>query len=167
MRALVVYESMFGNTKEIAEAVAEGLARHMVVETVEVGHTRPLPDDTGLVVVGGPTHAFGMSRESTRRDAAKQAGGTVVSQRIGLREWLATVHADGIPSASFDTRVDHPRLPGSAARAAGRQLHRDGFTQVAPANSFYVTGTTGPLLDGETDRAREWGEKLARSVIEP
>lgn len=164
MRALVVYESMFGNTKKIAEAVAEGLAQHMVVETEEVGHVGAIPEDTGLVVVGGPTHAFGMSRESTRRDAANQAGGTVVSQGIGMREWLDAVRADGIPSASFDTRVDHPRLTGSAARAASRRLRRDGFRQVAPATSFYVTGTTGPLVDGETIRARQWGERLARSV---
>jgi hypothetical protein len=105
-----------------------------------------------------------MSREATRRDAAKQVGGTVVSQRIGLREWLATARADGVPSASFDTRVDHPRLAGSAARAAGRQLRRDGFRQMAPAMSFYVTGTAGPLVDGETDRARQWGEILAQAV---
>src|SRR5690606_14826892 len=70
MRALVAFESMFGNTGLIAEAIADGLARHGEVETAEVG-TAPvlLPAEVDLLVVGGPTHAFGMSRPGTRSSA--------------------------------------------------------------------------------------------------
>ncbi|HVM19426.1 MAG TPA: flavodoxin domain-containing protein, partial [Egibacteraceae bacterium] len=90
MRAVVVYESMYGNTKWIAESIAEGIRVHLPVEVIEVGSApAEVAADIGLLVVGGPTHAFGLSRPSTRHDAAQRKGGSVVSDRIGLREWLA------------------------------------------------------------------------------
>ena len=67
MKALIVYESMFGNTAKVAHAVADGLGVHMAVELVQAGKApAPLTDPVDLVVVGGPTHAFSMSRASTR-----------------------------------------------------------------------------------------------------
>ena len=120
-------------------------------------------DDLDLLVVGGPTHAFGMSRERTRESAAEQAAGSVVSAGEGLREWLSAV-TEGSPdiaAAAFDTRIDKPRLPGSAAHGAERRLRRLGFRIIEPAASFYVTDMYGPLVDGERDRARHWGELLA------
>jgi flavodoxin len=167
MRALVVYESMFGNTQTVAEAVAEGLSSRLRVDLVEVG-TAPaaIGNDVDLLVVGGPTHAFGMSRPGTRQDAARQAGHNVVSAGIGLREWLAGVREEptGVAAATFDTRVKKPHLPGSAARAAEKRLRKLGSRVVAPSTSFYVTGTDGPLVDGEPERARQWGEKLAAEL---
>ena len=169
MRGLVVYESMFGNTQMIADAVADGLSRRMRVDAVEVGDApTKLDDDVALLVVGGPTHAFGMSRPRTRQDAAKQASGELVSKRIGMREWLAALQAPrGMAAATFDTRVSKPHLPGSAARAAEKRLRRLGFRIAAPAESFYVEGTLGPLLDGERDRAAHWGEQLGATSNEP
>ena len=162
MRALVVFESMFGNTQVVAEAVADGLAGRMQVDAVEVGDApTELGDDVALLVVGGPTHAFGMSRPSTRQDAATQATAGLVSAGIGLREWLADLHGPaGVAAAAFDTKVSRPRLPGSAARAAEKRLRRLGFRVVAPAASFYVEGTRGPLLEGERERARRWGQQV-------
>jgi hypothetical protein len=162
MRALVVFESMFGNTQVIANAIAEGLSGPIQVETVEVGlaATR-IGDDVGLLVVGGPTHAFGMSRPGTRQDAARQTSAGLVSTGIGLREWLDGLQRSaGVAVAAFDTRISKPRLPGSAARAAEKHLRRLGFRVVAPAASFYVEGTMGPLVEGERERARRWGESL-------
>ncbi|MER7506068.1 flavodoxin domain-containing protein [Nonomuraea pusilla] len=170
MDALVVYESMFGNTKQIAEAVAEGLATRMRAEVAEVGSAPDfIGDQVALLVVGGPTHAFGMSRESTRQSAAQQAPGGLVSKGRGLREWLGGLGSSSatLASAAFDTRVFKPRMPGSAARGAAKRLRRAGIRLVAPAQSFYVAGTPGPLLDGELDRARAWGESLAASVAVP
>jgi hypothetical protein len=167
-RALVVFESMFGNTKTIAEAVAAGISSHLPTEIVEVGTVRdPVGSDVTLLVVGGPTHAFGMSRPRTRDDAGRQAGGEVVSRGIGLREWLATLERQtgDVSVATFDTRIDHPRVPGSAARGAEKRLRRLGFHVAAPSESFYVTGTTGPLLEGEVERAHRWGTKIAEGRV--
>jgi hypothetical protein len=164
MAVLVVFESMFGNTKVIADAVAEGLAPHLPVQQVEVG-TAPtvIGGQVELVVVGGPTHAFGLSRPGTRQSAAQQAEGGLVSAGIGLREWLLTLRkgSSDVAVAAFDTRISKPRLPGSAAAAADKRLRRLGFRSVAPPTSFYVEGTTGPLMEGEAERARRWGAALA------
>jgi hypothetical protein len=169
MRALVVYESMFGNTQAVANAVAGGLASGFAVEVVEAGSApRVLPAGVELLVVGGPTHAFGMTRPGTRRSAAEQTGQPLVSAGTGVREWLAAVdraRAGQVAAAAFDTRVDRPRLPGSAARAARRRLRRAGFRIAAPAESFYVTGgSPGQLSEGELARARRWGEQLAAAL---
>jgi len=171
VRALVVYESMFGNTEAVARAIADGLSAQLPVDLVEVGVApTELPEDVSLVVVGGPTHAFGMSRASTRQDAAKQAQGPLVSRGIGLREWLGTLRrSTGAAAAAFDTRVNKPRVPGSAARGAQKHVRRLGYTAAAPAESFFVTGTPGPLVEGEQERARRWGEQLGarRAAQEP
>ena len=77
MRALVVVESVFGNTRRIAEAVAEGLGQRAgarIVDVAVAARTPDLLDGIDLLVVGGPTHAFGMTRASTRRSAAEQVG---------------------------------------------------------------------------------------------
>jgi Flavodoxin len=167
MRALVVYESMFGNTQAVAEAVADGVSSHMSVDVVEVSHAGPVVgSDVELLVVGGPTHAFGMSRPKTRSSAADQATDGLVSTGIGLREWLENFECSStMVAAAFDTRVDKPRLPGTASHAAERRLRRRGCTIAARATSFLVEGMTGPLLPGEEDRARRWGESLGTTVV--
>jgi Flavodoxin len=163
-RALVIFESMFGNTRTIAEAVAEGLSSRFGVDLTEVSlaPTR-IAEDVSLVVVGGPTHAFGLTRARTRQDAATQADGPLVSPAGGLREWLEVAERpwSGVGAAAFDTRIDKPRVPGSAARGAEKRLRRLGFRVVAAAESFYVTGTKGPLLPGESERACRWAEQVA------
>jgi hypothetical protein len=163
-RALVVYESMFGNTQAIAQAVADGLSTRCETELVEVSAAPTvIENDVSVLVVGGPTHAFGLSRSSTREDAAKQVDGPLVSPGVGLREWLDGVRTPRAPAiaAAFDTRIDKPRVPGSAARGAERRLRRRGFRVSARAESFFVSGTKGPLIAGEIDRARAWGAHLA------
>jgi hypothetical protein len=167
MRARVVFESMFGNTQLIAQAVTEGLAESMHVDLEEVGTAAPDVTDVDLLVVGGPTHAFGMSRGRTRESAADQAVGGVVSAGEGLREWLSAVTGGSpdIAAAAFDTRIDKPRLPGSAAHGAERRLRRLGFRITEPAASFYVTDTAGPLVDGERERARRWGALLGSKIV--
>jgi hypothetical protein len=166
--ALVVYESMFGNTATIARAIGDGLRSGMRVEVVEVGAApTTLDGEVDLLVVGGPTHAFGMSRQTTRADAGRQGADRQAAAGIGLREWVEQLTVDGAVgplTAAFDTKVKRPKLPGSAARAAQKQLRRAGFRPVVPAANFYVGGTPGPLTGGETERARAWGERLASIV---
>lgn len=162
MRAVVVYESMFGNTRTVALAVAEGLASRMQVETVEVGEAPDIVDDAvDLLVVGGPTHAFSLSRPATRRSAAEQAPEGLVSKGIGLREWLDSLEtAPGVHAAAFGTRIKKA-LPGSAAKAASRRLRRDGCRLLSGPEDYFVEDTLGPLIPGEVERARAWGERLA------
>lgn len=168
MRALVVYESMYGNTRTVAEDVAAGLTSAGVpTEVVEVGSAPAVPAaDIGLLVVGGPTHAFGMSRPSTRASAAEHGRRGVLSTGSGLREWLEALPGDaaGI-AAAFDTHIDRPRLPGSAARVAGRLLRRRGYRLALPPESFFVGDAEGPLLAGERERARHWGAEVAARTI--
>jgi flavodoxin len=163
MRALVVFESMFGNTQQIAQAVADGLRRYARVKLVEVGDApTELDNDLDLLVVGGPTHAHGLSRQATRDQAAGMTKTGVVSRHGGLREWLARLApTSGMKAATFDTRLDKPRwLVGSAARTAAKGLSRRGYSLAAVPESFLVSGTLGPLRDGEVERARQWGASL-------
>jgi hypothetical protein len=162
--ALVVYESMYGNTEKVARAVAEGLRDHVDVMVCEVGAAPDTLPDVELLVVGGPTHAFSMSRASTREDAARSAARPVISGRRGLREWIEGLAAPGtaVALAAFDTKVARPRLPGSAARAAARRLRQLGFRPVCPAETFHVQDREGPLAPGELERARAWGQSVAR-----
>ena len=167
-RAVVVYESMFGNTHAVAEAVAEGLGTSLDVTLVEVSDApKDIAEDVDLVVVGGPTHAFSMSRPSTRQSASDQGADPEAAQHDGIREWIAGVTApEGLLTATFDTKVLKPHLPGSAARSAGRKLRHRGFKKIDEPKSFYVTGTNGgELVDGEIDRARQWGTHLAHHWV--
>lgn len=166
-KALVVYESMFGNTQKVAEAIGAGLATSLEVEVVEVGEApvEPGPDVT-LVVAGGPTHAFGMTREATRADAI-ELGAEHGAREFGLREWIDRLPTRrGGPSlATFDTRTTgRRRRPGSAARAAERAARRHGYDAAAPAESFFVADTDGPLVPGELERATDWGRDLIALV---
>ncbi len=170
MRATVIYESMYGNTRAVATAIADGLRAAMDVDLVEVGAApTAIAEDTYLLVVGAPTHAHGLSKPETRQNAATRAqDGVVVSPRIGLREWLAGLRGGSarVSAAAFDTTIKGPRLLwGSAAEAADRRLRSLGFSVVAAPEKFRVKGPLGPvydvLEDGEVERARAWGERLA------
>ncbi len=172
-RVLVVVESMFGNTRAVGEAVADGLRTSSDVEAVDVVDVAAAPaaPTVDLLVLGGPTHAFGLSRPATRADAA-QRGATLsdADRATGLREYLAVLDAGPLPEivATFDTRVRKRGVPGSAARAAARRLVRWGSRAPLPAVTFWVADVAGPLLPGELDRAREWGTRLAvTSLVVP
>ncbi len=169
MRVLVVHESMFGNTAEIAEAISTGVSTLPDVEAELVPVRRAPTDlhDVDLLVVGAPTHAFSLSRASTRADAKSKGGDELAADAIGVREWIEQLDPAGGPAvATFDTRVRRPRLPGSAARAARKRLRGRGLRAVEPPMTFWVDGTSGPLLAGEADRARRWGADLAAAVLE-
>jgi flavorubredoxin len=173
MRALVVYESMFGNTRSVAEAVAAGLGVHVHVDLLEVGQAPvALPPDVALLVVGGPTHVHGMTTPKSRADAANQAADGLVTRGIGIREWLDAVRpvAGRLPAAAFDTRIHGPELIwGSAAKATAKRLRELGFRVVREPHSFLVDGPTGPLVDrlreGELARAEAWGTELAGAIV--
>jgi hypothetical protein len=170
MKAVIVYESMYGNTHSIADAVATGLRATIedvaVVSATDADST--LARGADLLVVGGPTHARGLSRASTRKaalEAADKPGSELTMDAVadgpGIREWLASVADLGVPAAAFDTRFDGPPvLTGRASRGLARKLRRLGCSLIADPESFLVTKQT-QLKPGEEDRAREWGSSLA------
>jgi hypothetical protein len=171
MRVLIVYESMFGNNRTVAEAIAQGLAPIAETQVLEVGDApAALPTDLDLLVVGGPNHAFGMSRPSTREQAAQETERPLVSSGIGLREWLdALPRAErAIPFAAFDSRVDKKalRIVDRTAGMVAKRLKRRGLRPVTAIESFFVQDMTGPLVEGEVERARVWGRELG-ALVEP
>lgn len=169
-RALVVFESMFGNTQRLAEAVAErlSLAGYDVTITAVTAEDAPTgPLDADLVVVGAPTHAFSLSRPTTRAEAVRQ-GAAPERAATGLREWLDRVApAPGyvVPLVAFDTRMKKSLLPKAAGPRAVRLARKRGFAvPLAPA-AFLVAEAAGPLLDGELVCARAWADTVAATTL--
>lgn len=173
MRAVVVYESMYGNTHAVASAIGDGLRESIDVAVVPVGDAVPeVVADADLVVVGGPTHAHSMSRESTRHQAVADAAEPDSDLEVdpdaegpGLRDWIPTLPPGPMRSAAYDTRVDLPAaLTGRASKAISRKLRHQGFVEVVSPESFLVT-KEGHLEPGETERAREWGREIATQLV--
>jgi len=142
MKALVVYEAMWGNTREIVEAVASGLRRYAEVTIVEAAQAPSiLPEDVDIVVAGGPTNAYDGQ----------------------LRRWL-----DGLPTvavapafALFETRLGIARpLPHSAGRRSAKVVAERGYRIVTELQTFYVRGHHRPLEPAERCRAALWGERV-------
>jgi flavodoxin len=165
MRALIVYESMYGNTHAIADGIAEGLRDVAEVQVASVHEaTAGLVAAVDLLVVGGPTHVHGLSRPSTRDAALKDAElpADPDAEGPGVREWLDGLpDVAGVAAAAFDTRIDGPAiLTGRASRGIHKRLRGRGFDTVAEPESFLVD-RKGHLHDGERERARAWGASLA------
>ena len=170
MRVVVVYESMYGNTRVIAEAIA-GAFNPAEVAVLPVAHADPdALKGAGLLVVGAPTHAFGMSRAKTRQaaaDAARKPGSGLALEPAalgrGVREWLDSLSLVGGTAAAFDTRIRVPFPSGHASRGIGKLLRHRGYELLTRPQSFFVT-KDNVLRPGEADRARRWGEQLAARV---
>jgi hypothetical protein len=169
-RALVVFESMFGNTRVIAEAIAAELRPTYDVHILAAGHALAADlQNADLIVAGGPTHVRGMSRPATRQGALEQIAVPGRCLRLecgatgpGLRELFATTQGLHAEAAAFDTRVAmSPLLTGRASRQIAHALQRSGAHVVFEPESFLVTRGTTELLAGEEARAHLWGSYLA------
>jgi hypothetical protein len=172
VKAIVVYESMFGNTHRVAEAVAEGLKENAEVSLHPVSEVLPVAlAGADLVVVGGPTHIHGMASKMSHKAAAddskKHPEHELDPEAEGpvLRDWFDGIgKADGVRAAAFDTRLPKSKLlTGSAAKGIAKRLSGHGF-DVVGEESFLVDDMAGPLHDGELERARDWGRGLAATV---
>jgi Flavodoxin len=170
MRALLVYESMYGNTRTVARRVADGLRPVFEVDVVPVREaTAEMVSAADVLVCGAPTHAHGMSRTSTRQAAVaavtKKASDLSLDPSAkgpGLRDWLKELGAHvSTPAAAFDTRIDAPSaLTGRASRGIARRLRQHGFRLLVGPESFLVD-KANHLCDGELTRAERWGAGLA------
>ncbi len=167
MKIVIVFESMFGNTRQIAEAIADGARDPALVSVVNVNDiTLPVLENANIVIVGAPTHAHTLSRPATRAEAVKEAADPTKglalepnAESTGIREWLET--APSLPGlfAAFDTRADIARvLSGAASSKIDRMLYSLGSKRLDKAQSFLVKDNR--LDEGERDRAQRWGTQL-------
>ena len=157
MKALVVYDSFFGNTEKIAAAIGLGLGSQGEVETCRVGSVTPQQlAGVQLLIVGSPTRGFRASEATMKFLKSIPAG--------GLR---------GVKVAAFDTRMSLKdlnnailnfvfwlKLGGYAATPIAAALQKSGGELLAAPEGFFVKASEGPLHDGELERASEWGRKL-------
>jgi hypothetical protein len=173
MKTVVAYESMYGNTRQVAEAIAAGLESLGDVEVVSVHEGgEDAAEGAGLLVVGGPTHMHGMTTSMSRKAAAQAAEEDEdveleprAADGPGLREWLSRREGHGKGAAAFDTRIEKSAVvTGAASRGIAKRLRRRGFDVLADPESFFVEDSEGPLADGELDRARAWGSALAEQL---
>ena len=168
MRALVVYESMYGNTRVVAGNIADGLrAGHDVIGVPVAEATGELLAWADLVIVGGPTHMHRLSTAASRRMAAQAAADQASGLKLdpdavglGLRDWFDTIPAGHVLAAAFDTRINgRSAFTGRASRSIRRLLKQHGYHVIAAPESFLVTSRSA-LLGGEAARACRWGAAL-------
>jgi hypothetical protein len=181
MRIAIVYESLYGNTHEIAEAIADGVNDGQPtaqVDLLRIGEAeRARAADADLLIVGGPTHMRGMTTSMSRKMAVSAEDKKDPGERHdlepdaegpGVRDWFHGLPKSSAPrpAAAFDTRID-AKLAGGAAHGIARRLRHHGYHVIAEPEGFYIESNgEGPLRAGETARARAWATGLVtRSAI--
>lgn len=166
MKAIVVYESHWGNTAAVARAIAEGIgpeARAMSTDEA----TPAAIAESDLIVAGAPLLGFSLPTEAMLQNIAGSAATNPVAPDVShpsLRSWLDGLPNGGGRAAAFETRIWWS--PGSAAKAILGKLEGHGYVPAGPAKRFIVQGKYGPLRDGELARAKSWGTELAQ-VCDP
>lgn len=164
MKALVVYESLWGNTAEVARAIAVGIGPGTrAVSTAEA--TPEALAEVELLVAGCPVIAFGVPTggrlEGVRAEIGKGPRDPDLTQPP-METWLAGLADGSGECAAFDTRVRGPF--GSAAPKVLHELERKGYRSLTRPLGFRVHGKYGPMEEGELERARKWGHDLARKL---
>ncbi|MGE5593097.1 MAG: flavodoxin family protein [Betaproteobacteria bacterium] len=158
MKVLIVYDSIFGNTEQIARAIGKALGATANVEALRVGDVKPEHlSGLGLLIVGSPTRGF--------RPTKPIAGFLNSIPQDGLR---------GVRVSAFDTRISTAdvrarflnvmvKLFGYAAKPIADGLEKRGGSLAAPPEGFFVKDTEGPLKDGEIERAAAWARSLMKT----
>ena len=159
LQTLIVYDSFFGNTEQIAHAIGKDMGNRDQVSILRVGEIKP-EHIAGLMllVVGSPTRAF-------------KPTPAIVSMlksipKNGLKGVRVAAFDTGIPLT--DIKVSMLRflvkMLGYAAKPIARWLKRKGGDLVVPPEGFLVSGTEGPLKAGEVERATEWGRLILAKI---
>ncbi len=166
MKAIVVYESHWGNTAAIARAIAEGLGpAARALSTGEADDTALAGAD--LIVAGAPLLGFSLPTEAMVKSlAANQVRDPTPPDlsHPAMRTWLEALSKGNGRAAAFETRIWWS--PGSAAKTILTKLAEKGYTPTAGPQRFIVRGKYGPLRGGELERARGWGAELARALAQ-
>lgn len=173
-RATIIYESMFGSTHAVADAIADGLRSAATVTVLPVKDAPESFPDVDLVVIGAPTHAHGLSRPATRTEAgawADDPGRQLTlepdAEGIGVREWLDSLAEAPARFAAFGTRADMTELfTGSAAHSIEKRLQKLGSRRFVERQSFLVDKDS-VLEPGQLELARDWGRTLATELRAP
>jgi len=157
MEALVVYDSFFGNTEQIAQSIGNALGRPEDVGVLRVVDVKPEQlAGLKLLIVGSPTRAF--------------------SPSPAIKKFLKSIPKDGLKSvrvAAFDTRVTEEEIDsavfilrilvnifGYAAKPIADRLVKKGGRLIATPEGFFVQGMEGPLKEGELERASDWAKQI-------
>jgi len=171
MKTVVVYESMYGNTHQVAECIGEAArARGEAVVVPVAGASAEVLEGADVLIVGGPTHVHGMASAMSRKGAMLDAPKKHLqldpdADGLGLREWFEQLaSAPSRHAVAFDTRYDGPvGFTGRASKSISKRLRQHGFSMLAEPESFLVD-KGNHLVDGETDRARRWATEVLEGV---
>jgi flavodoxin I len=156
MKAMVVHDSVFGNTEKVAQAIGQALGSPEDVQVVQVSDAKPeqLVGLT-LLIVGSPTRQFSPTGATT-----------------GFLKSIPKHGLKGVKVAAFDTRFTESAIEkvrilaffvkifGYAAKPIADRLQKKGGELVVPPEGFYVGDTEGPLLEGELERAADWARQI-------
>jgi flavodoxin len=166
MKAVVVYESLWGNTATVAQAIAEGMGPGVQALTTDAADHEALAG-ADLIVAGSPVHAFSLPRDGMRAELGSKpdadAPGPPDLSHPTMRSWLEALPPGRGRAAAFETRVWWS--PRGATGDIEKRLERAGYVRAAKAQKFVVKGTYGPLREGEIERARQWGAELAQTLV--
>lgn len=158
MKSVVLYDTGFGNTEQIARAIADTLgpvneAGFIKADKANAGQL----EDIELLIVGSPTYGARPTEALSR-----------------FLDGLPGNALDGVKTAAFDTRIDVStvgfvprlfcRIAGFAAGRIGKTLEKKGGTQIVEPEGFLVTGKEGPLGEGEKERAGRWAESIMKAA---
>ena len=159
MKALVIFDSIFGNTEQIAQAIGSSLGAQEGVGVVRVSDL--LPEQLAgveLLIVGSPTRGF--------------------KPTPAISDFLKNISNNslqGVKAAAFDTRlapddIDSPvirvlvKTGGYAARLIANRLKKKGADLIIDSEGFFVKGSGGPLKEGELERAAEWAKQIDEAM---
>ena len=165
MKALIVFDSVFGNTGKVARTIGESIATALgsrgSAETLSVGEvTADQIQSVDLLVIGSPTRSF------------RPTG--------AITELLKALHKkqlSGVSVAAFDTRIYLETIDlsalrfivdkgGYAASTIAKSMQKKGGILIAAPEGFLVTGEEGPLKDGELERASDWAKQALQHAQE-
>ncbi|MFZ3069508.1 MAG: flavodoxin family protein [Anaerolineaceae bacterium] len=155
MKAMIIYDSFFGNTEKIAQQIAGVLSSHGEVTTLKADQATPdQVRGLDLIVLGSPTRAFTYS-PNIKTFLNKLDAGALKGVRVAAFD---TRFKPGQDSSKFLKGM--VKLLSYAAGPMLKAMEKKGGTPVVPISGFAVKDSEGPLMDGELERAAAWAEEI-------